>query len=268
MLILALLSLVQSIPIHYIVGGDVPFEPTKSENYTISYSANYKPITLEFTNSSNIKHYIISDKELSPEHKRCPEDSLYCSFADSLTVKEQISVCIEMVYLHLFPIDNTKIITARIKTDYLKDIPCNDINRNPTNFCQLLPPEECLKGCATGCGLVKCQQKKSLSNIDVFSLCMPDTTPSSELDRRCSMHKDVNKTKWETCGTTEDGGNWLVWVVIIVLLLLLIFGGVVIYYQKMYQKHGRPPFRVPRFFPKKLFPRVNDEEIENLRVIQ
>ena len=173
-----------------------------------------------------------------------------------------------MVYLHLIPNDPSKTIQAKIKTDYLNDIPCNDINRNPTNFCQLLPPGECLKGCATGCGLAKCQQKKSLNDIDVFSLCMPDTTPKAELERRCGMHKEVNKTKWETCGSTENGGNWLVWIVMAILILMLAFGGVVIYYQKMYQKHGRPPFRVPKFFPKKLFPRVNDEEIENLRVIQ
>ena len=82
------------------------------------------------------------------------------------------------------------------------------------------------------------------------------------------MHKSANTYEWKTCGNRETGGNWLVGFVITILLIILVFGAVVVYYQKNYQKTGRPPFRVPRFCPTRLFPRRDDVEAENLRVIQ
>lgn len=271
MLLIVLITFVYSSdPIKYVVGGDITFEsPNIGEQYSIiEYAANYKPITLDFEMMSNVKYYLISDQVITEENTACPPESLYCSYGDSKRVKEQISVCIDKVFLHIYSKSGDKSAVARIKTDYLHDIPCNDINRNPTNFCQLLSTEECLEGCSTGCGLLKCQDHKSLNTFDVFSLCMPDSTPKAEQERRCFMHAEVNKANWKVCGDNENNGNWMVFIVISVLILILLFGGAVVYYQKMYQKHGRPPFKVPGFCPHKLFPRMDEEEAENLRVIQ
>ena len=135
---------------------------------------------------------LISDKRILSNIRACPKDSLYCSFTNSLTIKEQISVCVDRVFVHIFPLDQFILVSAYIKTNYLSDIPCNDINRNPTNFCQLLPIDECLDHCSSGCGLLECQEEHNSGNKNIFRLCMPDSTPETEQKRRCEMHKDVN----------------------------------------------------------------------------
>ena len=97
-------------------------------------------------------------------------------------------------------------------------------------------------------------------------MCLPDSTPKDVQDQKCKMHKAVKQSKWEVYETAESSTNWTVVIVIAILILIILAGGVILYYQKMLQKNGRPPFRVPNFCPQRLFPR--DENFEELRVIQ
>ncbi|OMJ83905.1 hypothetical protein SteCoe_15060 [Stentor coeruleus] len=268
MLCVVAIILLSSIVSAYSVGGTVNLNINADEKCHIrDYNVNYKPITLEINQLENIQYVLISDQHVASCDQGCPKGALYCSFGLSNIIKEQISVCIDKVYVHLYPKTmNTKLL-ANLKTEYLIDIPCNDINRNPTNFCQLLSDSECIDD-STGCGLLTCQKKSSIGNKEIFSMCLPDSTPDDELNRRCLMHSEANTYDWEFYKTPESEGNWLVGVIIGLLITVLVFGGVTVYYQKMYQKHGRPPFRVPRCCPRRLFPRVDEEEANNLRVIQ
>jgi hypothetical protein len=170
--------------------------------------------------------------------------------------------------VHIFPLNHSKKLSLSIKTDYVKDASCNDIDRNPTNFCPLLEAKDCLEDCNTGCGLLTCQKKRSIENTDIFHLCLKDSFSKDKLKDICDAHIESNTYKWKVCEEEESSSNWIVFIIVSLLITAMAFGGLVVYYQKMFQKFGRPPFRVPRFCPRKLFPRHDDEEAENLRVIQ
>lgn len=268
MFILLLQVLSEAVRLESIVGGNVELDFEGSSIYVIEYYANYKPISVKVNAESNIKYVLVSDKEVENPAEGCPKDSLYCSFGESGILTEQINLCVNNVYVHIFPKDSKLKISGHLITDYLHDEPCNDINLDPTNFCQLLPIDECLDYCSSGCGILECQIKRSLGNQKVFSICMPDTTPAAEQELRCKMHKDVDAFTWKFCGNPSSSYDWLVYLVVAFVAGVLGFGAVIFYYQKAYQKYGRPPFKVPYFCPRRLFPRRNEEEAENLRVIQ
>lgn len=268
MLFVVAIVLLSSTASAYGVGGEVSLYINASERCHVrDYEVNYKPITLEVNPIENIQYVLISDQHVASCDQGCPKGALYCSFGLSKTIKEQISVCIDKIFVHIYPKTMNSMIQTTLKTEYLIDIPCNDINRNPTNFCQLLSDDECIDD-STGCGLLTCQKKHNTGNTDIFSMCLPDSTPDDELNRRCLMHSEANTYNWKFYETPESEGNWLIGVIIGILVAALLFGGVVVYYQRMYQKYGRPPFRVPRCCPARLFPRRDEEEAENLRVIQ
>ncbi|OMJ80823.1 hypothetical protein SteCoe_18823 [Stentor coeruleus] len=268
MLFIVAIALFSSRASAYGVGGIVNLYFNASERCHVrDYDVNYKPITLEVYPLENIQYILISDQHVESCDQGCPKGALYCSFGLSKIIKEQISVCIDKIYVHLYPKTMNKMFATTLKTEYLVDIPCNDINRNPTNFCQLLSDDECIDD-STGCGLLTCQKKHNIENTNIFSMCLPDSTPKDELNRRCLMHSEANTYDWEFYKTPESEGNWLIWVIISILLVTLLFGGIVVYYQRMYQKHGRPPFRVSKCCPKRLFPRKDEDEAWNMRVIQ
>lgn len=255
----------------YVVGGTASVHVEVDKEYhLIRYVANYKQLLVDINVQSGIEYVLISDKKIEKTNEGCPATSLYCTKISSQRIIETISVCVDEVYIFIFPEQSDRTIKATIKTDYIKDTPCNDIDRNPTNFCPLLTPSECLDGCRSGCGLLTCQKKRSIGNQDIFQLCLKESMSKDKLKDLCNGHSESNTFDWEACPSSkeESNSNWLVAIVVSILVTILLFGGVVVYYHKMMQKYGRPPFRVPGFCPRKLFPRDSEDEAENLRVIQ
>lgn len=253
----------------YIVGGSADVHVDVDNAYhLVKYFANYKQLLVDFTVVQNIEFVLISDKRVEKPDEGCPATSLYCTKLSSKRIIEVISVCVDEIYIHIFPNPSNRYIRATIKTDYIKNAPCNDIDRNPTNFCPLLSPSECLDRCSSGCGLLSCQHKRSIENQNIFQLCLKESMEDDKLKEICDSHSESNTFKWKICETKESNSNWLIGIVVSILISILLFGGVVVYYHKMMQKYGRPPFSVPRFCPRRLFPRPDQEEAENLRVIQ
>ena len=253
----------------YVVGGTADVHVEADNAYhLVKYFANYKQLLVDFTVVNNIESVLISDKRVENPEEGCPATSLYCTKLSSKRIIEVISVCVDEIYIHIFPSPSDRNIRAFIKTDYIKNAPCNDIDRNPTNFCPLLSPSECLDKCSSGCGLLSCQHKRSIENQNIFQVCLKDSMDNEKLKEICDSHSESNTHKWEICESEESNSNWLVGIVASLLISVLLFGGVVVYYHKMMQKNGRPPFKVPRFCPHRLFPRPDQEEAENLRVIQ
>lgn len=253
----------------WVVGGDAELNVVIDTGYhVVHYMANYKQLFLNFKAKENVEHVLISDKIIENPAEGCPKSSLYCTWGNSENIVETISICVNDVYIHIFPKKSSDPVKVQIRTDYIKDSPCNDIDRNPTNFCPLLSPSECLENCNTGCGLLTCQKKRSIKNTNIFQVCLKESFSESKLIDICDAHQEANTHEWKVCKDEESSSNWIVFIIVSLLITAIAFGGLVIYYQKMYQKFGRPPFRVPRFCPRKLFPRYDDEEAENLRVIQ
>jgi hypothetical protein len=247
----------------WVVGGEGELHvQVDSAYHVIHYFANYKQLLIDLKVKENVEKILISDKLIENPADGCPESSLYCTWGDSKRIIETISVCVNDVYIHIFPSKVNDNVFLTVKTDYVKDTACNDIDRNPTNFCPLLDQKECLESCNTGCGLLTCQRKRSIQNTDIFHVCLKDSFSEDKLKNICDAHSEANTYKWKVCAEEESSSNWIVFIVVSLLITAIV------YYQKMFQKFGRPPFRVPRCCPRKLFPRHDDEEAENLRVIQ
>ena len=245
----------------YRVGGTVHLEEENVSDlcFQVRYRANYKPLTLSLDIGEGITQYLLTDAP-HPSCDACSEDAKYCIKSINEHSQHELTLCNDWIYASF----KGSQVFANITTYYNVGWMCEGIDRNPHNYCQLMGPQECIDSCDQGCSLIHCMKSKAAQTTELFSMCLPSTTPSSEIDRRCKASTEAKTFAIESCRTKEAGGLSVSWVIFLSLAIPsgIFFLANVAYYRWMMAKRGRPPFDVPDWCPQALYPRRVPEELQ------
>jgi len=244
----------------YRVGGTVHLTETKVPNhcFQIRYRANYKAMTVNLAIGEGVTQYLLTDQP-NPSCDACDEDAKYCIKSLNSESQHELTLCNEWIYVSFRGSE----VFANVTTYYNEGWVCEGIDRSPHNYCQLMGPQECLESCDQGCSLVHCM-KSELVAKELFSLCLPSSAPSSEIDRRCKAVIGAKTYAVESCRSKDAGGLSVSWVIFLSLAIpsTIFFIANVVYYRWMMAKRGRPPFDVPDWCPQALYPRRVPEEMQ------
>lgn len=245
----------------YRVGATVSLteDTVKNHCFQIRYRANYKPMTITLSVGQGVEQYIVTDSQ-HPTCDQCSDDAKYCLKSLNSESTHELTLCNEWVYVNF----RGKQVYANVTTYYNTGWPCEGIDRNPHNYCQLMSGEECVENCNQGCSLVHCLSSKSAQASELFSMCLPSSTPDSEITHRCQGFSGAKTFAVESCRIKDAGGLSVSWVIFLSLAIpsAIFFVGNVVYYRCAMNKRGRPPFDVPDWCPQALYPRRAPESMQ------